>query len=606
MTKEGSALRIAQLRQQMEREGIDAYYVVTDDYHASEYVGDYFKEREYLSGFDGSAGELVVTQEEACLWTDGRYFLQAAEQLEGTGIKLMKMREPGVPTVPQYLAQNLTEGQTVGYDGRTVSNATAEAIEKACKSLHLAYRTDLDLVDRIWEDRPALSAEKVWELSDQLTGETRAQKLSRVREYLKKHDCNAHLIASLDDIAWLYQLRGGDVDFNPVFLSYSIVLMDKAYLYANPAIFDHETSLNLQLDGVEIRPYEQVYRDIPSVLAGRTVLLSKSKVNRALYSCIPVDASVVDETSPETLFKACKTKTEVENERTAHIRDGVALTKLIYWLKTQLNGSPDLLMKRVTELDVSDRLLSLRKEQEGFLEQSFAPIVATGAHGAIIHYEPTEATNVPIENNTFLLMDTGGQYLQGTTDVTRTVLLGRASQKMKELYTAVLRGHIRLGSAVFKRGITGVNLDVLARAPLWELGYDYNHGTGHGVGYLLNVHEGPQGIRLLEPGRKIGAPLEEGMITSNEPGIYLAGEFGIRLESLTVVQKGQETDFGQFLQFETLTMAPFDPEVILADRLTAPEKAWLNRYHETVRNTLAPYLTAEENAWLAEVTQPLP
>ncbi len=603
MGKDVFALRIAQLRKLMEREGMDAYFVVTDDYHASEYVGDYFKEREFLSGFDGSAGELVVTAREALLWTDGRYFLQAEDQLSGTGIRLMKMREPGVPTIPEYLAQTLPQEGVLGFDGRTVSNATAEAIEKACKGLHVRFVTDKDLPAELWPDRPAMSAEPVWELSAEVTGESRKAKLERVRKQMQEKGCNAHLTASLDDIAWVLQLRGNDVDYNPVFLSYLLVLTGKAILYVNPAILSDEIKGNLKADGVEVRPYNDIYSELSGLLSGKTVLLTKAKVNKALFQRIPVDAKVVEDLSPETLFKACKTEREIDNERLAHIKDGAALTKLICYLKTQLNGSAELKEGKITELQVSDRLLKLREAQEHFLGQSFAPIIATGAHGAIIHYEPTEATDIPIEDNTFLLMDTGGQYLEGTTDVTRTVLLGQGTDLMKQLYTAVLRGHIRLASAVFKKGITGVNLDVLARGPLWELGYDYNHGTGHGVGYLLNVHEGPQGIRLLEAGRKLGAPLEHGMITSNEPGVYLAGQFGIRLENLVVTLNGPETEMGKFMKFETLTMAPFDLDAILPEMLTPPEKAWLNAYHATVRETLQPYLTAEENAWLADATR---
>ena len=597
--------RIADLRRKMKEKDIDAYYVVTDDFHASEYVGDHFKCREFLSGFDGSAGEMVITAEEARLWTDGRYFLQAADQLEGTGIQLMKSGEKDVPRIPDYLAKTLTPHSCLAYDGRTVSNAAAEEIEKACLDKKLSYRIDVDLVGDLWTDRPALSAEPAWLLDEKYTGESRRKKLARVREEMEKLGCEAHVIASLDDIAWLYQLRGNDVAYNPVVLSYSLILKDKAILYVNEDVISAEVRSALEADGVELRPYNRIYTELGELVDGMSVLLDKKKSNRALYTCIPVSCKVEDHASPVTLFKACKTATEVQNERIAHIQDGVAVTKICCYLKTQLQGSEELLAGKVTELDVSERLLNFRKERPDFIEQSFEPIIATGAHGAIVHYEPTEETNAKIENNTFLLMDTGGQYYQGTTDITRTVLLGEGTEEMKRNYTAVLKGHLDLADAVFKKGITGVNLDVLARKPLWELGLDYNHGTGHGVGYLLNVHEGPQGIRLRDAGGKIGAPFEEGMITSDEPGVYLTGKYGIRIENLMACVKKGSSEYGDFLGFEMLTMVPYDLDAILPDMLTEHEKELLNGYHKKVRETIAPYLTAEEKAWLEKATTPV-
>lgn len=585
--------RLEALRRLMRGRGIDAYLVLTDDYHASEYVGDYFKSRAYLSGFTGSAGTLVVTAAEAGLWTDGRYFLQAAEQLQGSGIALRKMGED--MTIPAYLKTVLSSGQCLGYDGRTVRAGYAAQLKNALQQQDIRFDETADLVSELWTDRPPFPAAPVWALPTVYTGKSRGEKLAELRRAMADAGADCHLLAALDDIAWLFNLRGGDVPYNPVFMAYALLTPQETVLYAALAAFSADLTAALGKDGITLRPYGQIYEDLAALPHGSRVLLDEYAVNVALCRALPQDVKRVPGINPTTLCKARKTPAEQENMRLAHIYDGVALTKLLCWLHAQPLS--------VTELAIADKLESLRAACPDYLGQSFAPIIAAGAHGAIVHYEPTEASNTPLVNNSFLLMDTGAQYWQGTTDVTRTVAIGALSDEQKTHYTAVLRGHLALAAAHFKHGCTGVNLDCLARAPLWELGLDYNHGTGHGVGYLLNVHEGPQGIRLRD--QNGGAVLEEGMILSDEPGVYFENRYGIRLENLLLCRKAEKTDHGQFMAFDTLTMVPFDRRAIDPAQMTQQELTLLNRYHAAVYQAISPHLTAEERIWLREATQPL-
>lgn len=597
--KETIKHRITKLREKMQEHGIDAYLILSDDFHASEYVDAFFKCRAYMSGFTGSAGTMVVTKDEAALWTDGRYFLQAGAQLAGTGIKLMKQGEPGVPTVGVYLKEKLPEKGCLGFDGRTVNAAFTEGLKMIMTDL--TFVTGYDLVGELWEDRPAFPAGKIWELPSTLTGETREERFARVREAMKNKKADVFLLASLDDIAWLYELRGEDIACNPVFMSYTLVYQDKAVLYAAQSSMSEELVRKLKNENIEVKPYLAVYEDLKD-LDNKTLMVSPSTTNVALLDAIGNSGAVIAAENPTTTFKAVKTETEMENERKAHIQDGVAVTKLLYWLAgLEAKGC----ITEETELSVAEKLLELRKEREGFLDLSFESIVATGEHGAIVHYSPTEASNIKLVNDSFLLMDTGGQYLQGTTDITRTVAIGELSEEMKAHYTAVLRGNLRLAATKFKEGTTGVNLDVLARIPLWEMGLDYNHGTGHGVGYLLNVHEGPHGIRLKERSGGIGTPIIPGMLTSDEPGLYLEGKYGIRLENLMLCTNDKKTEYGEFYQFETITVVPFDKKSIMPEMMTQEEINLLNAYHEKVYEKLSPYMTEKEKNWLAYVTSPL-
>lgn len=599
MMKKTIGERITKLREKMRERGIDAYLILTDDFHASEYVCDYFKCREYMSGFSGSAGTLVVTMYNAALWTDGRYFIQAEEQLKDTEITLMKMGEEGVPSIQDYLYEQLSEGGCLGFDGRTISvNYVNTLNEKLCAK-NIEYVDNVDLVGEIWEDRPEFPSKPIWFLSEKYAGKSVSEKLAELRAVLRSEKAEAILISSLDDIAWLYNLRGDDMLYNPVALAYTIVYENSAVLYRNPDTVRGEIADKLKKDGVIIAPYFQIYEDIKQ-LRDITLFLDERSVNLTLRNLVPQSVLVVNRMNPTTIFKAKKNPVEIKNERYAHILDGVAVTKLIYWIKQkQKSGN----IKEITELDVCDKLEQLRRQQEGYLQQSFAPIIAIGAHGAIVHYAPDRDSNTALEDNTFLLMDTGGQYLFGTTDITRTISIGELTREQKMHYTAVLKGNINLACARFKYGCTGVNLDCLARKSLWELGLDFNHGTGHGVGYLLNVHEGPNGIRMRENDGTSGVVLEEGMITSNEPGLYLEGKYGIRIENLMLCMKYKKTEFGQFMKFDTLTMVPFDREAILPERMTEEEIKNLNHYHNMVYETISPYLNEEECKWLREQTK---
>lgn len=585
------------LRILMKEKKIDAYLVPTDDFHGSEYVGDYFKCRKYITGFTGSAGTAIITQDMAGLWTDGRYFIQAADQLRDTTIELFKSGEPGVPTVHQFLNDKLEEGMCLGFDGRTVSAREAEELQELLQEKYITFSVNDDLIGEIWEDRPALSCEPVMELDIRWTGKSRADKIAEIREQMKAKEADTFILTSLDDIAWLLNIRGNDIHCCPVVLSYLVMMENELRLYANAAAFSEEIRSNLEADGVKIYPYDDVYSYVQSISLDKKVLLSRANVNSRLVSNIPSEVTILDEPNLTLLPKAVKNETEMENERIAHIKDGVAVTKFIHWLKKNVTRTT------ITELSTAEKLYQFRSEQEHFLGESFDPIIAYGTHAAIVHYSATEATDIPIEARGMVLADTGGHYLEGTTDITRTIVLGPVTAKEKKFFTAVLRGNLNLAAAKFKYGCTGLNLDYLARGPLWELGEDYNHGTGHGVGYLLNVHEGPNSFRWKNLPGNPAPVLEEGMITSDEPGYYLENEFGIRHENLVLCKKAEKTSFGQFMCFEPLTMVPFDLEGINPEEMTERERKLLNDYHQKVYTTISPYLDEEEKEWLKQATR---
>ena len=585
------------LRILMKEKKIDAYLVPTDDFHGSEYVGDYFKCRKYITGFTGSAGTAIITQDMAGLWTDGRYFIQAADQLRDTTIELFKSGEPGVPTVHQFLNDKLQEGMCLGFDGRTVSAREAEELQELLQEKHITFSVNDDLIGEIWEDRPVLSCEPVMELDIRWTGKSRADKIAEIREQMKAKEADTFILTSLDDIAWLLNIRGNDIHCCPVVLSYLVMMENELRLYANAAAFSEEIRSNLEADGVKIYPYDDVYSYVQTISSDKKVLLSRANVNSRLVSNIPSEVTILDEPNLTLLPKAVKNKTEMENERIAHIKDGIAVTKFIYWLKKNVTRTT------ITELSAAEKLYQFRSEQEHFLGDSFDPIIAYGTHAAIVHYSATEATDIPLEARGMVLADTGGHYLEGTTDITRTIVLGPVTAKEKKFFTAVLRGNLNLAAAKFKYGCTGLNLDYLARGPLWELGEDYNHGTGHGVGYLLNVHEGPNSFRWKNLPGNPAPVLEEGMITSNEPGYYLENEFGIRHENLVLCKRAEKTSFGQFMCFEPLTMVPFDLEGINPEEMTERERKLLNDYHQKVYTTISPYLDEEEKEWLKQATR---
>ena len=581
----------------MKEKKIDDYLVPTDDFHGSEYVGDYFKCRKYITGFTGSAGTAIITQDMAGLWTDGRYFIQAADQLRDTTIELFKSGEPGVPTVHQFLNDKLEEGMCLGFDGRTVSAREAEELQELLQEKHITFSVNDDLIGEIWEDRPVLSCEPVMELDIRWTGKSRADKIAEIREQMKAKEADTFILTSLDDIAWLLNIRGNDIHCCPVVLSYLVMMENELRLYANAAAFSEEIRSNLEADGVKIYPYDDVYSYVQSISSDKKVLLSRANVNSRLVSNIPSEVTILDEPNLTLLPKAVKNETEMENERIAHIKDGIAVTKFIYWLKKNVTRTT------ITELSAAEKLYQFRSEQEHFLGDSFDPIIAYGTHAAIVHYSATEATDIPLEARGMVLADTGGHYLEGTTDITRTIVLGPVTAKEKKFFTAVLRGNLNLAAAKFKYGCTGLNLDYLARGPLWELGEDYNHGTGHGVGYLLNVHEGPNSFRWKNLPGNPAPVLEEGMITSDEPGYYLENEFGIRHENLVLCKKAEKTSFGQFMCFEPLTMVPFDLEGINPEEMTERERKLLNDYHQKVYTTISPYLNEDEKEWLKQATR---
>ena len=588
--------RIAALREKMQDRKIDAYLVPTDDFHASEYVGEYFKCRKYITGFTGSAGTAVILQDMAGLWTDGRYFIQAAAQLEGTGVELFKMGEPGVPTVHEFLEEKLGDGMCLGFDGRTVNAKEAVELEKILGKKGAFLSVDYDLIGEVWEDRPALSCEPVMELDVKWAGESRADKCARIRKAMEEKCADAFVLTSLDDIAWLLNIRGGDVHCCPVVLSYLVMTKTEIRLFANEKAFPAEVQTALLKDGVTLLPYDDIYAYVKTFTKEMTVLLCKKKVNSCLVSNIPEGVTVLDEENLTLLPKAVKNLVEVENERIAHIKDGVALTKFIHWLKRNVGKIP------VTELSAEEKLYSFRMQQENFIDNSFDPIISYGAHAAINHYSATPETDIAIEPGNFVLADTGGHYYEGTTDATRTIVMGTVNDEQKKYFTAVLRGMLNLGNAKFRYGCTGVNLDYLARGPLWELGKDFNHGTGHGVGYLLNVHEGPNSFRWkVIPGNN--AVLEEGMITSDEPGYYVENEYGIRHENMIVCKKAEKTEFGQYMCFEFLTMVPFDLDAVVPEQMTARERELLNDYHAQVYEKISPYLNEEEKEWLKDATR---
>ena len=585
--------RLQALRNEMAKRDIAIYIVPTADFHESEYVGEYFTARRYMTGFTGSAGVAVITMDEAGLWTDGRYFIQAAAQLEGSTVTLYKMGEDGVPTVDEYIEKTLAEGQTIGFDGRVVNSAWGKKLEDIANKKNAFLAVDEDLVDIIWTDRPALSAEPVRVLDYKYTGKTAVAKIDDIRKVMEEKGADIHLVSSLYDIAWTLNVRGNDIQYVPVVLSYLAITKEECIWFVQEEVVTDELSAYLRANNIATRPYNSFYEYVKEIEADKKVLMNKSVVNYRICNSIPEGVEVIDEKEPSVFMKAQKNEVELENTRKAHIQDGVAVTKFMYWLKKNVGKIP------MTEISASDYLETLRKEQGAF-DLSFNTICGYADHGAIIHYGATPETDVEIKPEGLLLVDSGGQYLEGTTDITRTFAVGPVTDQMKSDFTRVLRSNLNLANIKFLYGCTGMNLDILARQPLWEAGLDYKHGTGHGVGHVLNVHEGPNGFHW---GRAYTTPLEEGMITTDEPGLYMEGAYGIRLENELVCRKADKNEFGQFMYFENLTFVPFDLDAVDANQMNETEKRYLNEYHKAVYEKIAPYLTAEEAEWLKTYTR---
>lgn len=591
--------RLKELRAQMQERGIDIYIVPTSDFHQSEYVGEYFKARKYMTGFTGSAGTAVITKEEAGLWTDGRYFIQAEKQLEGSTVKLFKMGEEGVPKVEEYVKDHLTEGSCIGFDGRVMDAKSGEKYAKMAEEKKAALYVKEDLVGNIWKDRPQLPANKVWILEDAYAGRSMADKIADVRIQMQKEGADIHILSSLYDIAWLLNLRGGDIDHVPVFLSFVSIEKEQILLFVNPQILDKEVQDYLEKNHVTIRPYEDIYTYAQNLQKVK-VLISAEETNYRIAECIREHAEVLEGENPSLMLKAVKNGTELKNTREAHLKDAVAVTKFMYWLKTNIGKV------EISEISASDYLEERRKEQEHYLDLSFDTISAYGPHGAMMHYSATKESNAVLKPEGFLLVDSGGHYLEGTTDITRTFALGALTDEEKQHFTAVCRSNMNLANAKFLYGCCGINLDILARGPLWDLGIDYRCGTGHGVGHILNVHEGPNGFRWkIVPERNDSGKLEEGMITTDEPGVYIEGKYGIRTENELICVKDEKNEYGQFMRFENITYVPIDLDAILPEEMSAKERRELNEYHQMVYEKVSPYLTDEEREWLKTYTRPI-
>ena len=587
--------RIAKLRALMAEKGIDAYVVPTADFHQSEYVGEHFKARKYITGFSGSYGTAVICQDDAGLWTDGRYFFQATNELEGSGVRLMKMFVGDTPSVTEYLADKIPEGGKVGFDGRVLSMDEGKEYEDALSPKNISIDYEEDLIDQIWEDRPPLSDKPAFFLEEKYSGESSAHKLERVRKIMKDNGATVHIIASLDDTGWLLNVRGDDIDFFPLLLSYSIVRMDGVDLYVDETKLNDRILEEFKKVNVTLHPYNDIYEDIKKLDASETALIDPMKMNYALYKNIP--CKIAEAANPTILMKAMKNDVELENIKEAHIKDGIAITKFMYWIKTRYDKED------ITELSSADKLTSLRAAQEGYIRDSFEPLCAFADHAAMMHYSPSKETDVVLKEGAMFLNDTGGGYYEGSTDITRTFILGSIDQDMKKYFTAVVRAMMNLSRANFLYGCHGYNLDVLVRQPIWDLNIDFQCGSGHGVGYLGNVHEPPTGFRwYVVPSKNEHHQLEEGMVITDEPGIYEDGKFGIRIENEFIVRKGELNKYGQFMHFETLTWVPVDREAIDEKYLNDTQIKYLHEYQKTVYEKISPYLNEEEKEWLAAET----
>lgn len=585
------------LRGLMKERNLDVYMIPTSDFHETEYVGEHFKARAYMSGFTGSQGTLVVTLDDAALWTDGRYFIQAANQLEGTTITLMKQGEEGVPTIAQYIYDHMCEKGSFGFDGRVMNTKLVKAIllKLEEKHVHVAYTEDL--VGMIWMDRPALPEKEGYLLKEAYSGKNTKEKLADLQEVMKKQGATHHIITSLDDIAWITNMRGWDIECYPVVLSYLILTLDGGIVYVDQRKLSEDLRANFEINNIKIKDYNDIYEDVKTIENDAVVMLDSSVVNYAITQNLHKEIKLLDHANPSQIMKAMKNEIELENNRKAHIKDAVAMTKFMYWLKKNVGK------ETITEISASDYLKKLRIAQ-GAMQLSFNTISAYKEHAAMMHYSATEESNVELKTEGMLLVDSGGQYMEGTTDITRTFVLGEISEEERFYFTTALRSNIALSKAHFLYGCRGMNLDILARGPLWDHNMDYKCGTGHGVGHLLNVHEGPNGFRWkIVPERKDSCVLEEGMTQSNEPGVYEEGKFGIRHENEMVVRKGEKNEYGQFMHFETITFVPFDLDGLDVSLMTQYEKEWLNWYHGQVYEKVSPYLSEEETAWLKEVTR---
>ena len=588
--------RVERLRSWMKENGISAFVFPSSDLHNSEYVADHWKSREWISGFSGSAGTAVVTLEHAALWTDSRYFIAAEKELKGTDFQLMKLRVEGTPSISEWLVRELSNYQkaVVGVDGNVNSFTEVSSMERELASKgNITVRTDADPMAELWMDRPVIPDNKVSLHPLEYSGESTSSKISRIRKQLADSGADGLLVTALDEIAWVLNLRGSDVHCNPVFVSYLLISPEKVVLYINNVKLLAEVKDYLTSEQIAVDAYEAVVDGLRSY-EGKSLLVDMSSTNYSLATAVPTE-KLCEGVSPIASMKAIKNEAEQEGFRAAMLRDGVAVVKFLAWLKPAVEAGGQ------TEISLDERLTALRAEQPKFKGISFDTIVGYEAHGAIVHYEATPETDIPVEPHGLVLIDSGAQYLDGTTDITRTIALGEITEEQRRVYTLVLKGHIQLDMCRFPAGACGSQLDAIARVPMWREGYNYMHGTGHGVGSYLNVHEGPHQIRMeWRP-----APLQAGMTVTNEPGIYLEGKFGVRIENTLLIVPAETTPFGDFLKFETLTLAPIDTTPIVFEMLSEEEREWLNNYHHRVYESLKPYLPAVEQEWLRKATLPI-
>ncbi|WP_418223049.1 aminopeptidase P family protein [Clostridium isatidis] len=585
---------LERLREIMKKESINYYIIPSSDSHQSEYVADYFKGREFISGFTGSAGNLLVGLDKAYLWTDGRYFIQAAKELLGTGIELMKMATPGYPSLEEWIKDNVKEDQVLGFDGRVVSVKQYESYKAIANNNKFKIVMDKDLLDEVWLNRPQLPKYKIFNHDESFCGKSTKEKLEEVRKHMINKEADSFILSSLDDIAWLYNIRGNDILFNPVALSYAIITRNEANLYIDLDKLTEEVKTKLNSQGVNIFNYNEIEEHVRTIKG--TVLLDKNKLNAKVFSAISKEVRVIDELNYTTKLKAIKNETEIASMEKSQVRDGVAMVRFMKWLKENVGK------EKISEISAAKKLTSIRAEGENYKGDSFNTIAGYKEHAAMMHYSATEKTDYELKEEGMFLVDSGAQYLDGTTDITRTFILGEITEEERRDFTLVLKSHIGLALAKFLKGTTGMNLDILARGPLWKYGIDYKCGTGHGVGFFLNVHEGPQSIRPI--GDAAATVLEAGMVITNEPGVYKEGKYGIRTENTLIVEKYMiSEESGEFYKFRTISYCPIDLDGIELNLLTFEEKEWLNNYHKTVFEKLSPYLRKDEIEFLKKVTR---
>ena len=586
--------RIAALREAMKQHKIDAYIIPTSDPHMSEYPADCWKYREWISGFTGSAGTVIITADKAGLWTDSRYFLQASTQLEGTGIELFKMMLPETPTIPAFLTHELKEGQTVGLNGETYSLADARSLEKALAEKEIKLNTNASLIDPIWKERPAIPEAPMFEMPIELSGKSTEDKLIDINKMLHKAGADCTILSALDEVAWTFNIRGTDVAYNPVVISYAFVSEKESVLFVNPKKIPAEIAEHLKKEGVTLADYGMLATFLSRLPERTRVFIDSKRTNVAIYNALPKSSILIEGTSPANHLKSIKNETEIKGFRNAVLKDGIAMTKFYFWLEKMLKAG-----EKVTELSAAAKLTALRSEQPQYVMDSFASISSYGPHGAVVHYSPTPETDTELKTDSLYLLDSGAQYLDGTTDITRTIALcDEPSEQMKKDFTRALKGTIGIAKCKFPAGIRGCLIDAFARKALWDAGINYLHGTCHGIGHCLNVHEGPQSIRMEEN----PVILEPGMVMSDEPAMYRPGEYGIRTENMILIREDSETEFGKFLGFETLTLCYIDTKLVIPSMLSVREHAWLNKYHQMVYDLVSPHLTEEEKAWLKEKT----